>query len=47
MLETDGPYGEGSCASKAHNHHVDLGDSVYWQTKLQVHYHNSNNYKVL
>ena len=28
MLETDGPYGEGSCASKAHNHHVDLGDSI-------------------
>ena len=35
MLETDGPYGGGSCASKNHSHHHGLEDSVYRQTQLQ------------
>eukprot|EP00118_Oscarella_pearsei_P004028 m.16731 g.16731 ORF g.16731 m.16731 type:complete len:733 (+) comp27105_c0_seq1:15-2213(+) len=34
-LETDGPYGGSSCASTAHDHHVELRDSVYQQTKAQ------------
>jgi hypothetical protein len=36
MLETDGPYGGGSCASTNHSHHHGLEDSVYRQTQLQV-----------
>ena len=35
MLETDGPYGGGSCASTNHTHHHGLEDSVYRQTQLQ------------
>ena len=35
MLETDGPYGGGSCASTNHSHHHGLEDSVYRQTQLQ------------
>ena len=36
MVETDGPYGGGLCASSAHNHHIDVDDGIYWQTRLQV-----------
>ena len=35
MLETDGPYGGGSCASTSHSH-VGLSDSIYQQTKRQA-----------
>eukprot|EP00048_Salpingoeca_helianthica_P016197 m.230956 g.230956 ORF g.230956 m.230956 type:complete len:742 (-) comp18202_c0_seq1:20-2245(-) len=35
MLETDGPYGGTPCASTNHTHHLNLGDSVYWQTRKQ------------
>ena len=34
-IETDGPYGGSECASKTHDHHVELRDSVYEQTKAQ------------
>jgi hypothetical protein len=40
MLETDGPYGGGSCASKNHSHHHGLEDSVYRQTQLQNAFYN-------
>ena len=36
MVETDGPYGGGPCASSTHNHHIDVDDAIYWQTRLQV-----------
>jgi hypothetical protein len=36
MLETDGPYGGGSCASTNHSHHLQLSDSVYQQTRVQA-----------
>ena len=36
MLETDGPYGGGSCGSTDHDHHIGADDSIYWQTRLQV-----------
>jgi hypothetical protein len=36
MLETDGPYGGGSCASTNHSHHLQLSDSVYQQTQVQA-----------
>ena len=35
MLETDGPYGGGSCNAHDHPHHHGLEDSVYRQTQLQ------------
>lgn len=35
MLETDGPYGGGSCSSRNHTHHTGLNDSVYQQNRLQ------------
>ena len=35
MLETDGPYGGGACASTNHSHHNGWEDSVYQQTRLQ------------
>ena len=35
MLETDGPYGGGSCASTTHKHHHGFEDSIYKQTQLQ------------
>eukprot|EP01060_Flectonema_neradi_P008462 TRINITY_DN16041_c0_g1_i1.p1 TRINITY_DN16041_c0_g1~~TRINITY_DN16041_c0_g1_i1.p1 ORF type:complete len:737 (+),score=116.67 TRINITY_DN16041_c0_g1_i1:52-2262(+) len=35
MLETDGPYGGGSCSSTEHEHHFGLDDSVYQQTQYQ------------
>jgi len=35
MLETDGPYGGGPCASTRHDHHTDLSDSIYRQTQMQ------------
>eukprot|EP00746_Dinoflagellata_sp_MGD_P020930 gnl/MRDRNA2_/MRDRNA2_14879_c0_seq1.p1 gnl/MRDRNA2_/MRDRNA2_14879_c0~~gnl/MRDRNA2_/MRDRNA2_14879_c0_seq1.p1 ORF type:complete len:566 (-),score=92.93 gnl/MRDRNA2_/MRDRNA2_14879_c0_seq1:71-1666(-) len=35
MLETDGPYGGGSCASRNHSYHHGLEDSVYRQTQMQ------------
>lgn len=36
MLETDGPYGGGTCASTNHSHHVGASDSVYQQTRVQA-----------
>jgi hypothetical protein len=39
MLETDGPYGGGSCASKNHSHHLALSDSVYQQTQTQARWY--------
>ena len=36
MLETDGPYGGGSCASTNHSYHLQLSDSVYQQTRVQA-----------
>lgn len=35
MLETDGPYGGGTCYATNHPHHRDSFDSVYQQTLLQ------------
>ena len=35
MLETDGPYGGGACASTNHTYHHGLEDSVYRQTQMQ------------
>ena len=35
MLETDGPYGGGECASTNHSHHHGHEDSVYRQTQMQ------------
>lgn len=35
MLETDGPFGGGTCASKNHSHHRGLEDSVYRQAQQQ------------
>jgi hypothetical protein len=35
MLETDGPYGGAACASTTHAHHLNFGDSVYWQNRKQ------------
>ena len=35
MLETDGPYGGGSCNAHDHPHHHGLEDSIYRQTQLQ------------
>ena len=35
MLETDGPYGGGSCSSTNHSYHHGEEDSVYRQTQLQ------------
>ena len=34
-LETDGPYGGGSCASTNHDYHLGLEDSIYWQNYYQ------------
>ena len=36
MLETDGPYGGGACASANHSHHLQLSDSVYQQNMQQA-----------
>jgi hypothetical protein len=35
MVETDGPYGGEPCYSTNHSYHVNGGDSVYQQTKIQ------------
>lgn len=35
MVETDGPYGGGTCYSTNHSHHRDNIDSIYAQTQLQ------------
>jgi hypothetical protein len=35
MLELDGPYGGGECASEDHDHHTGLEDSIYSQTQQQ------------
>ena len=39
MLETDGPYGGGSCASHNHSHHSQLSDSIYHQTQVQAQWY--------
>ena len=39
MLETDGPYGGGACASQNHSHHHGLEDSVYMQTLIQADFY--------
>ena len=39
MLETDGPYGGGSCASTNHTYHKQLSDSVYMQTQTQARWY--------
>ena len=39
MLETDGPYGGGSCASTNHTYHKQLSDSVYMQTQVQARWY--------
>jgi hypothetical protein len=36
MLETDGPYGGGGCASHNHSYHRGPSDGVYMQTRRQV-----------
>lgn len=36
MLETDGPYGGGDCASHNHTYHLEESDSVYHQTQVQA-----------
>lgn len=36
MLETDGPYGGGACASTHHAHHRGVEDSVYMQSRKQA-----------
>ena len=36
MLETDGPYGGGDCASKNHSHHMQESDAIYHQTMVQA-----------
>lgn len=35
MVETDGPYGGGPCASTNHTYHIDGEDSIYKQTLAQ------------
>lgn len=35
MVETDGPYGGGTCSSHTHSHHLGYGDSIYKQAMLQ------------
>ena len=35
MLETDGPYGGGDCASHNHSHHIQESDAIYQQTQTQ------------
>lgn len=39
MLETDGPYGGGTCSAKNHTHHHGLEDSVYRQTQQQAEFY--------
>lgn len=39
MLETDGPYGGGTCSSTTHTHHRGLEDSVYRQSQQQVDFY--------
>ena len=39
MLETDGPYGGGSCASTNHTYHKQLSDSIYMQTQTQARWY--------
>ena len=39
LVETDGPYGGGACSATNHTHHKGLGDSVYWQTRLQAEFY--------
>lgn len=36
MLETDGPYGGGDCASTNHSHHLQESDAIYHQTMQQA-----------
>jgi len=38
-LETDGPYGGGTCSSENHSHHHGLDDSVYRQTQQQAEFY--------
>lgn len=40
MLETDGPYGGGACASTNHSYHHGEEDSVYRQTQMQNQFFN-------
>ena len=35
-VETDGPYAGYTCASTKHEHHKDVSDSIYHQSKLQA-----------
>lgn len=39
MLETDGPYGGGSCHSTNHSKHIGFSDSVYQQTQVQAQWY--------
>ena len=39
MLETDGPYGGGSCASTNHTYHKARSDGVYQQTQVQARWY--------
>jgi len=39
MLETDGPYGGGTCSATNHSHHHGLEDSVYRQTQQQAEFY--------
>ena len=39
-VETDGPYPGFTCSSRAHSHHKDFADSVYWQTEMQSKFYN-------
>ena len=34
-IETDGPYPGYTCASKNHEYHKDISDSIYQQSKMQ------------
>ena len=38
MLETDGPYGGGTCASTNHTYHAGASDGVYQQTQVQANW---------
>jgi hypothetical protein len=39
MLETDGPYGGGSCAATNHAHHAGWDDSIYQQEQKQYQFY--------
>ena len=39
MLETDGPYGGGTCASTNHSYHLQRSDAVYQQTQTQARWY--------